>query len=237
MERKKATRKLPTKIPKIKKRKKKERSGNFPLPETQINYLARTLAKQIDKEIFAEKYAKVGDILALVGAGAFLAASIAIPNLPRALKPFFNVDESKAWKRFNTPYLKRVLKRLEEQKLVETETKKGYQTVKITDAGRQRILKYSLDKLEIKKPRTWDGKWRLVSYDIPKDKYSRRDTFRAYLQAWGFYPLHESVFLHAYPCEKETEFLREYFGVGEYVRVFTVEEIEGDEPYREFFGV
>ena len=120
---------------------------------------------------------------------------------------------------------------------METETKNDYQIVKITDAGRRRILKYSLNKLEIKKPKHWDGKWRLVSYDIPKDKYSRRDTFRAYLETWGFYPLQESVFLHAYPCEKEVGFLREYFGVGGEVRIFTVEEIEDDEPFREFFGV
>lgn len=223
--------------PRIKQRKKKERLEDLPLPEVQIDYLAKTLAKQIDKEIFDKKYAKVADVLALVGAGAFLAASVAIPNLPRALKLFYNPQANEAWKRFNTPYLKRVLKRLEEQKLVETETKKDYQIVKITNAGRRRILKYSLGELEIKKPKSWDRKWHLVSYDIPTDKHSRRDTFRAYLEAWGFYPLHESVFLHAYPCEKEVEFLREYFGVGKFVRIFTVEKIEDDKPFREFFGV
>lgn len=210
---------------------------DLPLPETQIDYLAKTLAKQIDKEIFEEKYARVADVLALVGAGAFLAASVAIPNLPKALRLFYNPQADKSWQRFNTPYLKRTLKRLEEQKLVETETHKDYQVVKITAAGRRRILKYSLDKLEINQPRVWDGKWRLVSYDVPNDKHRRRDVIRSYLQAWGFYPLHESVFLHAYPCEKEVEFLREYLRIGKFVRIFTVEKIENDKPFRRFFGV
>ena len=210
---------------------------DLPLPKTQIDYLAKVLTKQIDKEIFEKKYAKVADVLALVGAGAFLAASVAIPNLPRALRPFLNSDEKRAWKRFNIPYLKRALERLEEQKLVETETKKGYQIIKITDRGRRRILKYALDKLEIKKPRPWDGKWRLISYDIPSDWKGRRTAFRDYLKAWGFYPLHESVYLHAYPCEKEVEFLREYLGVGKFVRIFIVEKIENDDLFRDFFGV
>lgn len=233
----KGIKKVKPRKPASKKRKERQRIEDLPLPGDQINYLAKTLAKQIDKEIFEKKYAAVADILTLVGVGAFLAASVAIPNLPRALRLFYNPKENKAWKRFNTPYLKRVLKRLEEQKLVETETTKGYQIVKITNRGRRRILKHSLDKLEIKKPKVWDSKWRLVSYDIPNDKHRRRDIIRRYLQDWGFYPLHASVFLHAYPCEREVEFLREYLRIGKFVRIFIVAKIENDESFREFFGV
>ncbi len=191
-------------------RRKKERLEDLPLPNEQIEYLARTLTKQIDKEIFDKKYAKAADVLALVGAGAFLAASVVAPGLPRAVKLLSNPGERKSWKRFNIPLLKRTLERLERQKLIETKTTKDGQIVKITDAGRRRILKYSLEQLEIKKPKSWDRKWRLVSYDIPADLRSRRDVLRAYLEAWGFYPLQESVYLHAYPCEKEIEFLRAY---------------------------
>lgn len=224
-------------LKRIKPREKKERLENLPLPRSQIDYIAKTLTKQIDKEIFDKKYAKAKDILRLVGAGAFLAASVAIPNLPLALRPFLRTDEYEAFKRFNFPYLKRALKRLEQQKLVEIEDQEEIQIVKITDRGRRRILKYSLEELAIKKPKIWDKKWGLVSYDIPKKLDRRRNIFRDYLRAWGFYSLHESVYLHAYPCEKEVEFLREYLGVGKYVRIFTVLKIENDAIFRDFFGV
>lgn len=226
---------------KMVKRKKKTRFKDFPLSsikESLIEDLARNLTRQIDKEVFERKYAPVKEVLKLVGMGAFLAASLVIPNLPLALKPFLNnQEEYEAWKRFNIPYLKRTLKRLEKQKLVEFDEEKGIQVVKITDGGRRRILKYAIDELAIEKPRSWDGRWRLVSYDIPARLKSLRRTFQEYLRSWGFYPLHESVYLHAYPCGKQIEFLREYLGVGEYIRIFLVAQIENDRLFREFFGV
>lgn len=223
----------------MKKIQRKKKIESLPLPsEDQIRYLSSILVKQIDTEIFKKKYAPAAAILKLVGAGVFLVASFAVPNLPKVLKPFWNEEEEyELWKRFNIPYLKRTLHRLEKEKLVEIGEEKGRQIVKITDGGKRRILKYALEEIEIKKPRVWDGTWRLVSYDLPKNYSKFRDILYDYLRAWGFYPLHKSVLLHAYPCEKEVEFLREYLGLGKYVRIFKVAKIENDGVYRKFFGV
>lgn len=221
--------------------KNKSTVTNIPyskIPDSHIQEISKTLTKQINKEILEKKYAPVALVLKLVGAGVFLAGSIAIPTLPQALKPFISdQDEREAWKRFNIPYLKRTLDRLEKQKLVKTEVKENVQIVEVTEAGKRKILKYALDTLQIKKPKFWDGKWRLISYDVPGDSKGLRELFRNYLRAWGFYPLHESVFLHAYPCENEIEFLKEYLAIGKYVRIFIVSKIEYDGPFRKFFGV
>lgn len=221
------------------RRKRTDPFENIPLPEREkIDYLAKTLAKQIDREIFERKSAPVKEVLKIVGAGAFLAASFAFPNLPLALKPFLTDSTDRViWKRFNIPYLKRVLYRLEKQKLVEIEEENDVQIVKITDRGRRRILKYSLDELAVEKPKSWDGIWRLVTYDLPEKMNHARNILREYLLAWGFYPLQESVYLHAYPCIRQVEFLREYIGVGKYVRFFIVSEIENDKEFKDFFGV
>lgn len=222
----------------IKKRAEKRRIEDYAVPQNKIDYIAKTLARQVDKEIFEKKYAPAKEILKLVGAGAFLAASIAFPTLPMALKPFLtNPQEYEAWKRFNIPYLKRTLKRLEKQKLVEIIEEKNLQIIKITDSGRRRILKFAIDELAIKKPKIWDGKWLLVTYDIPEKLRWQRDIFREYLRAWRFFRIEKSVFLHAYPCQKEIEFLREYLGIGECVNIFIVSKIERDEAFRDFFGV
>lgn len=222
---------------KIKKKERKIFLGNLP-SEEKIDYLAKNLVRQIDSKVFRKKYAPAAEILKLVGAGAFLVASIAIPNLPMALKPFLeNKNEYEAWKRFNIPYLQRTLRRLEKQKLVEIDEEKGMQVVKITNDGRKRVLRMALDELAIKKPRAWDQKWRLVSFDLPEKLSKIRKILVEYLRAWGFYPLHKSVYLHAYPCLNEVDFLREYLGVGEYVIVFKVSRIENDQVFRDFFGV
>ncbi|MBI5465645.1 hypothetical protein HY946_03460 [Candidatus Gottesmanbacteria bacterium] len=218
--------------------RKKHRALETYLPsQSEIDQISKILAKQIDREIFKQKYARVGDVLKIVGAGLLLAGAFVAPNLPRALLPFFRENEYEAWKRFNLPYLKRSLERLEKQKLVEIEEENGVQVVKITEGGRKRVLRYALDELAVKKPKIWNGTWWLISYDLPNELKDRRDILRDYLKAWGFYPLHESVFLHAYSCFKQVDFLREYLGISKYVRVFKVAQIENDQPFRDFFGV
>lgn len=206
--------------------------------QERIDAIAKTLAKTINEETFIQRYGSTVKILTLVGAGVFVAASAMVPGLPMALKPFLKREnEYQLWKRFNIGYLKRTLERLEKQRLVEIGEEENQQVVKITDRGRRRILKYALSRMAIGKPRFWDGKWRLVSYDIPTRLSILRDLFRQYLLRWGFYKLHESVFLHAYPCEREIEFLREYLGIGKYVRIMTVMKIENDAVFREFYGI
>lgn len=225
----------------VRKRNKKNRIEDLSLSDIKdslIEEISRNLAKQIDKEIFDKKYASAKMVLAFVGAGIFLVASIAIPNLPLALKPFLaREDDYEAWKRFNIPYLKRTIRRLEKQKLVDIGEEDGMQTVKITNHGKRKILKFAIDELKIEKPKIWDGRWRMISYDIPKNQENVRKVFREYLRAWRFYPFHESLFLHAYPCEKQVDFLREYLGIGEYVRIVHVYKIENDRLFREFFDI
>lgn len=217
------------------------RSGeNVNVDQNKIDELAKILNKQIDGKAFERKYAPAKDVLKLVGAGAFVAASLLMPGLPLVLKPFLDDarrNEREVWKRFNIPYLKRTLQRLEEQKLVEYGEENGMQVIKITNQGRQRVIRMALDDLEIKKPKVWDRRWRLVSFDLPEKMANTRKVLVKYLSAWKFYPLHKSVYLHAYPCLKEVGFLREYLGVGEYVRTFTIIVIENDRQFRSFFGV
>ena len=202
--------------------------------------LALKLSKQIDKKILEDQRLKSKEILTLVGAGLFLAGSLVAPNITLLAKPLLakqKEQEYEVWKRFNIPYLKRTLKRLEQQKLVEIVEQKNTQIVTITEEGRKKTIKFAIDSLTIPKPKTWDKTWRLVSYDIPTEQRIVRQVFYEYLHAWHFYPLHESVLLHAYPCKEQVELLRNYLGIEKYVRIFTVSKIESDKSFRDFFGV
>lgn len=230
--------KINKELKKVRSKKKIEELVGVGIKNSTFGAFAKLLASQIDKRNFEKKYAPVKEVLKLVGAGAFLAASLAVPNLPKALKPLLISDQDyEVWKRFNIPYLKRTLRRLEAQKWVEISEENKQQVVSITETGKRRILKYALEEMTIEKPKIWDRKWRLVSYDIPLKLKSIGETFRCYLDLWNFYPLHESVCLHAYPCEKQIVFLREYLGIGEYVKLFLVDKIENDQHFRNFFAV
>lgn len=132
--------------------------------------------------------------------------------------------------------IKKVIRRLEKQKFVTTrENADGSATVKITQKGMTRALTYQLDTLELKKPKRWDGKWRVVIFDVP-EKYRRlRDIFRMRLGQLELYPLQESVFVSPYPCFNEIEFLRELYNVSFNVRYLLVEKIEDDSLLRSHF--
>jgi len=55
--------------------------------------------------------------------------------------------------------------------------------------------------------RSWDGKWRLVIFDVPVGQDSRRDRLRRYLREKGFGYLQNSVWITPDPLEAEREIL------------------------------
>lgn len=207
-------------------------------PESIENLALNLLKEESAKERLNGTLATTEDVLKLVAAGAFIAGSIVAPNLSKLAKPLIrDLSEDKSWKRFNVPYLKRKLKRLENQKLVRFGADGTKQVVEITTEGRKRIIKFALNDIKVVRPSSWNGRWWLVTYDIPKTHNPTRYQISQYLKMWGFYPLEDSVFLHAYPCEKEVTFLREFLGVGKWIRIFFVDKIENDKIFREFFGI
>lgn len=56
--------------------------------------------------------------------------------------------------------------------------------------------------------RPWDGKWRLVLFDIPEDERSRRLHLRRYLRSRAFGCLQNSVWITPDPLEPESDVLR-----------------------------
>ena len=170
--------------------------------------------------------------------GAGLAVILAMPGTALLFKDFIKDDsEWKEWKKFNIGYLRRALKKLEAKKLVQIEEIGNKAVVKLTDDGIKKVLEANLDRLKIDKPSNWDGKWRLIFYDILDGKKETRDKFRKILRSMNFYPLQESVYLHAFPCDKEVEFLRHYLGIAGEVRMILAEKIENDQLFRDYFGL
>lgn len=232
-----------TPLLKIKKRKKREanRLEMLPLPSpAHLQEIAFSLNKKLAAEAAEQKYAPVKRVLTLVGLGAGLTISLAPPvGGARVFLPLIRSrrEEFNKFKEFNYCFLERTLKRLEKEKMVRRKEVGNRTVLVITAQGKRRILKYAIEEMKIERPKPWQGRWTLVSYDVPEKQKFLRDYLRRTLKSLGFYPFHESLFLHAYPCQKEVEFLREYFGVAANVRIFHVERIENDQPFRDFFGV
>ena len=109
--------------------------------------------------------------------------------------------------------------------------------IAITKQGKEVALRYDIDTVKLKRPSRWDGKWRLIIFDIPSDKKQAREAFRKKLSELGVYPLQKSVFLTPYPCEKEIEFIATIFEIRQYILLLYVSAFEGEEKFRHRFNL
>ena len=126
---------------------------------------------------------------------------------------------SREWQRLNRQALYRAIRRLYESKLVDYhEQPDGSIQIILNREGRQAALRYQLDAMRITKPERWDGKWRLILFDIPETQKRLRDTLRMRLKQLGLIELQKSAFVHPFACRDEIDFLIEFYQARRYVR-------------------
>ena len=139
-------------------------------------------------------------------------------------------------KRFKKEQIRSSVNSLRRQRLIEyVKNKEGKTLIKITSKGQERIRDFSIDLIEIKRPKKWDGKWHLVMFDIPVRFKKSREALRYHLRDLGFYQFQKSVWVNPYPCEDEILFIANFFGVEKYVEILTADKILEDEKLRKFF--
>jgi len=85
------------------------------------------------------------------------------------------------------------------------------------------------------KRENWDGKWRIVVFDIPEKIKRGRDALREKLKELGFYELQKSVFVFPYKCQNEIEFVIEFFNLRKYVRFGTLDSIDNNLHLKKIF--
>ena len=163
------------------------------------------------------------DVLKIISVGSLVVASLAFPNLPLVAGKIY-----KEWKKFNRRDLGYILKRLQKQEMISINDKGGNVEILITDKGKKRLLEYDFENIQIKKPKR-DGKWRLIIFDIPEEKKNSRDVFRKKLLQLGFIRLQDSVWVSAYPCKDEIDFLCNFLEISECVTLASLDTVERGE--------
>jgi len=86
-----------------------------------------------------------------------------------------------------------------------------------------------------KVPKTWDGGWRIILFDVPEKKRHYRDFLRRVIQAIGFREFQKSVWIYPHPVPS---FLRDLLfeeNIKKYTRFITTEEIEYDADLKNLF--
>ena len=129
--------------------------------------------------------------------------------------------------------IKSAANRLRKKGLVEL--KDGHYS--LTKSGEKTLEEWRLSKYQIKKPRKWDGKWRVIIFDIPEKKRGVRTEVREILKAAGFERLQDSVWVIPYDCEDVIGLLKTDLGIGKHLLYMIVDQIENDRYLRMEFGL
>jgi len=133
----------------------------------------------------------------------------------------------KEWRKENRQALERAINSLYISHLVqEKHNRDGTTILVLNENGKQRALRFNIDKLEIRKPVKWDGKWRIVMFDIPEKLRRLRDSLRLHFKEIGLIELQKSVFVYPYSCSKEIEFILEFYNARKHVRLIVAERID-----------
>lgn len=94
--------------------------------------------------------------------------------------------------------------------------------IKLTDEGRIQALWEKVSQME----QEWDGKWRIVAFDIPEIHNLTRDLFRRRLKDLNFKMLQKSIWFSKADC---TDLLRDYIrdlGISKWVSVLEAQNVD-----------
>ncbi|MBI2097810.1 MAG: hypothetical protein HYT46_02685 [Candidatus Vogelbacteria bacterium] len=174
-------------------------------------------------------------ILSVLAVGGVLVFAALAPNCVQLLKYVIKTPRQRS-NRFY--YLKSIVGKMTDDGLVIFgKNSQGQTVIRLTEKGKEELQRYELGVQKIVKPRRWDGKYRLIIFDIKEWKRGVRDELRHWLKRLGFLPLQRSVWVYPYECRKVIVLLKSHFKIGREVLYITADEIENDHWLRREFGL
>ena len=111
------------------------------------------------------------------------------------------------------------------------------ETYGLTPKGEHKLRQVFIDEVVIKKNKKWDGKWRMVMYDLPIRFKKAREAFRWKLKDLGFYQFQKSAWIYPYQCEGELLFVADFFGVRKHIEILEIDKILDDRKLKNHFGL
>jgi DNA-binding transcriptional regulator PaaX len=177
-------------------------------------------------------------LLMFLALGGVALGGAIVPGLLKALKEFGLSEEEIG---FDRKKINNAIRQLKRKKMVEIiKDDDGKVSVRLTNKGRDRVREFSIDTIFIKKSKKWDGRWRILIFDIPtrpKIYNQAREALRAKIKELGFYQMQKSVWVYPYDFEDEILFIAEAFSVEKHIEIITSEKLLHGENLKSIFGL
>ena len=151
-------------------------------------------------------------LLEILGTGAFVTAVGLLSQgrgADRLMKGFAKYG---AWR------VRQLLRRLKFQGMIVYDEEDEHSPIHLTEKGFVRVAKDRMKRIRGKK---WDHFWRLILFDIPERKRTRRK-FQQLLCRLGFYRVQRSVYAYPFECKEDILRLAAQFRSSSYVMIYTV---------------
>jgi DNA-binding transcriptional regulator PaaX len=111
----------------------------------------------------------------------------------------------------------------------------GKKYIRLTNAG-YKALAFEQAKVRLKnQKKKWDGRWRMVVFDIPERRRRVRIRLRDFMSDVGFVRLQDSVWVYPYDCEDFIALLKAELKIGKDVLYAIADTIEYDRAIRRHF--
>jgi len=170
-------------------------------------------------------------ILLYTIAGVGLIAAIAVaPGVGPALK-LFGFGKRK----YSDKYINNAVRRLKNKGYIIFEEKNGRSFIRLTTSGKKQLENYKCKDASIRKHEKWDGKWRIVIFDIPEKRRKVRDSLRVSLVNFGFIKLQNSIWIYPYKCEEFITMLKADLKTGKDILYIVADKVEYDKNFKGSF--
>lgn len=204
----------------------------------QKKILRSKISEKVSAEGRVRTRARRGSIeRALLGAlvvGGLMPIALAVPKVLSLLKDeyrdaIFPPDPRQR--------LHETAARMKRKRWIAFETKDGRKHMRITEWGMREMESIRLGTYAIRQPRKWDGRWRMVMFDIVERRRKDREKIRSILLNLGLYRLQDSVWVHPFDFEEAIALLKTEFRLGENLLYVIVDAMDYDRRLRDYFDL
>ncbi len=191
---------------------------------------------QLEKE--SKKRTRKANLQKVILSTVFAMGGLSIALIAPKMTKIFNKLEPEFMKsKFRNYSFNRSLERLRKNELIFWEKTNKGNFAHLTSKGEAKLRQLEMNDYKIKKPKRWDGKWRILSFDIREERKSLRNKIRHTLRQIGFIRLQDSVWIYPYDCEDLIMLLKVDFKVGKDLIYIIADSIENDKNLRKKFGL
>ena len=133
--------------------------------------------------------------------------------------------------------IKSSINRLITNGYIRYENRNGLKVAILTPLGKQVVDVLVKHDYKLNKPKKWDGKWRIVSFDIWEKRKDVRLRLREILLKIGFVKLQNSVWVYPYDCEDVVNIVKTELRLGRGTLYIIADQIENDHSLRKHFNL